>query len=303
MRLVYIVLMLIASNTTFSKSLVELKKSHQTKLTKIVKDKNGLDKPPKGLFELVNYPTSLGKMEAYLSIPSDKSKKHPAIIWVTGGFPAGGVGDSAWKPRPASNDQSAKVYREKGLVMMYPSFRGDAGNPGYQEGFYGEVDDLLNALKYLKNVSYVDPNEIYLGGHSTGGTLALLAAASSKDFKAVFSFGPVSSPTDYGDQYALYDIDNETETRLRSPMYYLDQIKSPTFIIEGEKGNIWSLKYLREINKNYRVSFIEIKGADHFSVLAPINQFLAEYVVDSNQKIERVNYLKLQNHFDKFKAK
>ena len=75
--------------------------------------------------------------------------------------------------------------------MMFPSLRGGNDNPGVREGFFGEVDDVLAAAEYLSKQAFVDPQRIYLGGHSTGGTLVLLVAECSGRFRAVFSFGPV----------------------------------------------------------------------------------------------------------------
>ena len=74
--------------------------------------------------------------------------------------------------------------------MMFPSLRGGNDNPGKKEGFLGEVNDVLAASEFLSRQEYVDPDRIYLGGHSTGGTLALLVAASTDKYRAVFSFGP-----------------------------------------------------------------------------------------------------------------
>lgn len=55
--------------------------------------------------------------------------------------------------------------------MMFPSLRGGNDNPGVKEGFLAEVDDVLAAADFLGKQNYVDPGRIYLGGHSTGGTL------------------------------------------------------------------------------------------------------------------------------------
>ena len=66
--------------------------------------------------------------------------------------------------------------------MMFPSLRGGNDNPGNKEGFLGEVDDVLAAADFLSKQEFVDPNRIYLGGHSTGGTLVLLVAACSNKF-------------------------------------------------------------------------------------------------------------------------
>ena len=67
--------------------------------------------------------------------------------------------------------------------MMFPGLRGTSGNPGTQESFLGEVDDVLAAADFLRKVDYVDPSRIYLGGHSTGGTLALLVAEAGASFQ------------------------------------------------------------------------------------------------------------------------
>jgi len=50
---------------------------------------------------------------------------------------------------------------------MYPFLRRYAGNPGYQEGFLGKVDDFISARTYLKKLDYVDTKKIYFGVHST----------------------------------------------------------------------------------------------------------------------------------------
>jgi len=62
----------------------------------------------------------------------------------------------------------------------------------------GEVDDVLDATTYLEKQPYVDSHRIYLGGHSTGGTLALLAAECSDRFRTVFSFALVEDVSVYG---------------------------------------------------------------------------------------------------------
>lgn len=54
--------------------------------------------------------------------------------------------------------------------------RGENGNPGHFEFFYGEAEDAVAAGRYLATLPRVDPKRIYITGHSAGGTLALLAA-------------------------------------------------------------------------------------------------------------------------------
>jgi len=158
---------------------------------------------------------------------------------------------------------------------MYPSLRGGNQNPGAKEGFYGEVDDVIAAAKYLRTIPYVDPQRIYLGGHSTGGTLALLVAEMSGDFRGVFAFGPVEDVSGYPSEYLPFDTSNQREVELRSPGYWHSSIRSPTWVIEGEGGNIDSLRAMKAVNKNPLVHFVEASDADHFSVLGRTNELIA----------------------------
>ncbi|MEM7679068.1 MAG: prolyl oligopeptidase family serine peptidase, partial [Myxococcota bacterium] len=255
-------------------TLAEARRGHQTKPNKKVRASEGLPEPAP-MFERVTYPTPLGPMQAYVGKPSSPERRYPAIIWITGGFPPGGMDSSAWSPQNPSNDQSAKAYREAGLIMMYPTFRGSSGNPGFQETLYGEVDDVLAAHAYLAKLDFVDPKRIYLGGHSTGGTLALLVAESTNAFKAVFSFGPVADPAVYRAEVLTYDPSDRMERRLRAPIHYLAAVRSPTFILEGTLGNHGSLLELEKASKNEALQFTGIRGADHFDILAPLNRFIA----------------------------
>jgi dipeptidyl aminopeptidase/acylaminoacyl peptidase len=43
---------------------------------------------------------------------------------------------------------------------MTPTLRGENGNPGNFECFYGEVDDVIAAGRYLATLPYVDPKHI-----------------------------------------------------------------------------------------------------------------------------------------------
>jgi len=273
----------VGSSQEHAESLLEARDGFATKLLRRDRHTEELVRPPSFFFRLVEYPTSLGPMKAYLSQPRDPDAEHPAIIWITGGFPAGGIGASAWEPQPPSNDQSAKSYQEAGVVMMYPTLRGSFGNPGAQEGFFGEVDDVVAAADYLSGLEFVDPERIFLGGHSTGGTLVLLVAAATDRFHTVFSFGPVATPLDYGVDWP-FDASDATEVRLRSPIRFLDAIRTPTLVIEGDRdGNAASLRALRGATESPKIEFLLVEGADHFNVLAPANALLAERVAGSSR--------------------
>ena len=165
---------------------------------------------------------------------------------------------------------------------MFPSLRGGNDNPGQRESFFGEVDDILAAREFLAKQEYVDPARIYLGGHSTGGTLVLLVAECSEhQFRAVFSFGPVEDVEGYGSEYLHLDTSNRRELELRSPIRWLNSIKTPVFVFEGVRdGNLDSLQKLQAASTNPKLHFFPVRGADHFSVLSPLNRMIATRILN-----------------------
>lgn len=280
-----------------------MREKFTTKLIRFNKTKESVEVPPKELFSIVEYPTKIGNMAAYLGkIPDDK-KLYPAMIWITGGF-GNDIGD-VWSKQDPDNDQSAAVFRKAGIVMMHPSQRGGNMNPGYDETCYGEIDDILAAADFLAKQPGIDTNRIYLGGHSTGGTKVLLAAECSKRFRAVFSFGPAASAKLYGDEYLSYDTTNSIETDMRSPYLWLPSIKTPTYIFEGEGGNISSLRFMEKTandEQNKFTHFYGVKNKDHFSVLQPVSKIIAEKIIaDADGNETQMNFEKEIESFEKAK--
>lgn len=268
----------------FKSSLLDARKGFETKLVASREPRDKVPVAPARVFSTVKYPSAVGNLAAYVTPDPRDGKKHPAIVWITGGD-CNSIGD-VWSPRSAGNDQSAAAFRKAGIVMMFPSLRGGNDNPGAKEGFLGEVDDVLAAAKWLEKQPYVDPKRIYLGGHSTGGTLALLVTEASPRFRATFAFGPVDDVRGYGADsgFLPYDLSDKTESLVRSPGYWVDSVRTPTWIIEGgEQGNIESLRAIEAVAERLpsrsNLHFIEIQGATHFSDLAPTNGLLAKKVV------------------------
>jgi alpha/beta superfamily hydrolase len=255
-------------------SLTTARVGFKTKLLRQVAARIPVEQPPPDLFRIVHYESPAGKLAAYLSPAPKQAGRQRAIIWIFGGF-SNSIGGTAWRKAPPENDQSASAFRKAGLIMMYPSFRGGNDNPGWNEGFFGEVDDVLAAADYLARQDFIDPRRIYLGGHSTGGTLALLAAECSDRFRAVFSFGPVEDVTGYGEKNLPFDTSNPRECDLRAPAQWLEAIKSPTFVFEGVEGNIESLQEMARLSRNANIRFLSIRGANHFNILAPTTRLIA----------------------------
>lgn len=265
------------SNSTPGIPLTQARQGFVTKILCTEYERTPIAQPPASHFQLVSYESPVGPLGAYLSPEPSDGKKHPVIIWITGGE-CNTIGD-VWSNQVPSSDQSASDYRAAGILMMFPSLRGGNDNPGVIEGFYGEVDDVIAAANYLSKLDYVDPTRIYLGGHSTGGTLALLVAESSTQFRAVFAFGPADEVKWYDPEYLPYDTSNRREEELRSPIHWLATISTPTFVIEGTEGNIVSLNALASESSNNKLTCIEVARRDHFNVLGHSNRLIAQKIL------------------------
>lgn len=278
-----------SSSQTQQETLSQAREGFVTNIVKTGESYGAPDVPTGDDFELIHYESSVGRLAAYVTSDPGDGKKHPAIVWITGGD-NNTIGD-VWSPADRSNDQSASAFRKAGIAMMFPSQRGGNDNPGKREGFYGEVDDILAATDHLVSLPYIDPNQIYLGGHSTGGTMVMLVGACADRYKAIFSLGPVAAAGQYGGDYIYCDTNNEREMRLRSPIHWMHCVKSPMFVIEGEKGN-WdgAIEIMADENSNPKIQFFKITGHDHFSVIGPVNEKLAEQISSGQVNVNQQTF-------------
>ncbi|MCI8463253.1 MAG: prolyl oligopeptidase family serine peptidase [Lachnospiraceae bacterium] len=260
-----------------SQSFAQAHDAFQTTLAREENDSYSVPAPADG-FELVAYPSKIGDMAAYVSADPGDGEKHPIIIWVVGGW-GNGIDDFPWCYPEWDNDQTGSAFWQEGILTMYPSFRGGNGNPGYYETLFGEVDDIISACEYAASLPYVDPDRIYLGGHSTGGTRALLAAEYSDMFRAVFCFGAVDEIKYHNNSQFTFDTSKDEEYVMRSPIYWLKDVKNPTFLIEGSDGNSDNLRNIQNASENNNINCYILEGHDHFSVLAPVTRLLAEKIL------------------------
>jgi acetyl esterase/lipase len=268
------------------RTLADARSGFHTRVRDMARPPSPPPEPPARIFSLVRYASPAGSLAAYVTPRPAEGGRHPAIVWVHGGFDPS-IDEFFWSPAPPENDQTARAFREAGVVLMLPSLRGGNDNPGKRETMYGEVDDVIAAGDYLANLDYVDPQRVYLGGHSTGGTLALLVAESTSRFRGVFSFGPVGNVKGYADE-ATFDTSDETEVRLRSPMYFVSAIRSPTFVFEGtaSPSNAGALSSLTHKKGAAPIHIRRVEGVSHFSILSPVTRLLAQKILRATGDIE-----------------
>src|SRR5205807_4084577 len=84
----------------------------------------------------------------------------------------------------------------------------------------------------------------------------------------------------YGPEYLPFDTSNRRELELRSPGRWLHSIRSPVFVFEGmDQGNLDSLQRMAHTSTNPKVHFLPVRGANHFSVLAPTTRLIADKIL------------------------
>lgn len=232
--------------------------------------------PPAGVRE-VQYNSSGLILRAWLSEDPGDNITRPAVVYAHGGF---AFGESDWR--------DAQKFIDQGFILMTPMLRGENGNPGNFEFFYGEVEDLIAAADYLSNVSYVDRDKIFLCGHSSGGTLSILTSMMPSKYKSIASFGGSPDQKSFFNsgwwRSAPFDIKNSKEIELRSPLAYTDSIVKPLLIYVGDMDSDYlsiSKRFVEEAKKyNCTCEAYIIKG-DHFTSLG-------EAIMQSAEKFRKI---------------
>jgi len=134
----------------------------------------------------VDIPSSLdGKPQpALVDLPADATKPVPLIVHL-----------HSWSSRfDSSNnfDEIRAEARQRGWALISPDFRGVNSHPAAC-GSELAVQDVLDAVTYMKAHARIDERRIYLAGSSGGGYMALLVAARAPHvWAAVSAWVPIT---------------------------------------------------------------------------------------------------------------
>ncbi len=122
-------------------------------------------------------------MPAYLFVPKDldRSRKHPAIVWIHGD----GIAQNydGWHIRRdyAVYYSFHQYLAQQGYVVIAPDYRGSVGYgrewrlAPYRDLGGLDYEDVAAAVPYLESLLYVDPARVGVWGLSYGGFLTLQA--------------------------------------------------------------------------------------------------------------------------------
>ena len=177
---------------------------------------------PRGATKLI-YHSDGHALQAFVSQPTVDGKPRPGVVFLHGGF---AWGDGDW--------EMSQPYRDRGFVVMSPVLRSENGQPGHFSLYYDEVDDVLAATEAFAALPYVDETQLYIAGHSAGGTLATLTALTSDKFLAMASYSGAMNQDGSGDWgVVVYDATDEQEALMRSPEAFATSFKCPAELYYG----------------------------------------------------------------------
>ncbi len=212
------------------------------------------------------------RLKAWVSSAADGvNEKRPAVLFLHGGF---AFGEDDW--------EQAEPFRDAGFVVMIPTLRGENGLPGAYSMFYNEVDDVLAAADVLAERPDVDPDRIFVAGHSVGGTLALLASMTRARFRAAASFSGSPDQVAWArgqPQVVPFNPSDNREYQMRSPLAFPASFKCPVRIYYGSQEILFSgssQKLAEQAKKhNLDVEAVSVPGDHLSSVDAAMQQAIA----------------------------
>ncbi|WP_027622925.1 alpha/beta hydrolase family protein [Clostridium lundense] len=232
---------------------------------------------PPSYVSQVAYESNGLKLRAWVLNDPKKGDKYPAVVFMHGGFAF-----DKW------DWEVAEEYINRGYVVMTPMVRGENGNPGNFEYFYGEVRDCIAAGKYLANLPYVDKDNIFLMGHSAGGSLGVLASMLDSPYKAIATNGASYGTEIYFEQKKdrIPFEYNKDEIHIRSSYEYANSIKTPVYAFVGKEdtGILYLSKEFEKKAKKFNVPYkLTVIAGDHNGSLDEAIQLSAD-IFDSYVK-------------------
>jgi dipeptidyl-peptidase-4 len=169
----------------------------------------------------------------------DSTKKYPVLF-----CNYGGPGSQQVANRWGAINMWHHYLTQQGYIIVCvdntgTGFRGEAFKKKtyLQLGKY-EIEDQIDAAKYLATLPYVDANRIGHWGWSFGGFMSSLAITKGADiFKTAVAVAPVTSWRYYDNIYTERFMRTPQENKKgydeNAPLNYVDKIKGKFLIIHG----------------------------------------------------------------------
>lgn len=173
-------------------------------------------------------------------------KRYPLVVQVHGG-----PDWCWWKGWHASWHEWAQLLASNGYAVLLPNPRGSFcygwkfSEANANDWGGGDFQDIMAGSDSLVQNGIADPDHLGIGGWSYGGFMTAWAITQTQRFKAAVMGAGLSNITS---QYGTHDIptftkfyfgaspyDNKALYEQRSPIYFLQNVTTPTLILHGEE--------------------------------------------------------------------
>src|SRR2546423_6687396 len=200
-------------------------------------DSNWID-PPVVSFRARDGATVYGRLYK----PASFRRGGPAVIFVHG---AGYLQDvTQWWSSYYREYMFHHILMERGFTVLSTDYRGSAGyGRDWRTGIYRhmggkDLDDHVDAVRYLVNEHGVDPRRVGIYGGSYGGLMTPMAMVCKPDiFSAGAALRPVTDWAHYNHPYTSNILNNPQDDpeayRRSSPIYFAAGLKGTLLICHG----------------------------------------------------------------------
>ncbi len=236
---------------------------------------------------LVEIPARDGKkIPGHLIRPATARRGGPAVIFVHGAGYLQNV--HRWWSNYFREYMFHHILAAAGYTVLDIDYRASSGyGRDWRTGIYRfmggkDLEDHLDAAKWLATAQGVNPKKIGIYGGSYGGFITLMALFTSPDtFAAGAALRPVTDWAHYNHQYTsniLNEPQKDAEAyRKSSPIYHAKGLKSALLIAHG----------MVDINVHYQDS---IRLAQRLIELGKENWELASYPVEDHGFVEPTSW-------------
>lgn len=223
--------------------IASLKEFAPVKLTDFHQDLQDL---PKFNSEVVNWTSFDGKtIEGILTYPAGYKKGEPVplVVLLHGGPPF------AWQEGflgfEFGTPPSIALYATHGYAVLKANIRGSDGyGTTFREALYkdwgpGPFKDIMAGVDYLIDQKIADPEKLVIGGQSYGGYITAFTITQTDRFKAALVTAGVTDLISRGVDPLMFSYfgggfwEDYPSWLENSPMMFVENIKTPTFIQHG----------------------------------------------------------------------
>lgn len=204
------------------------------------------------------------RITGQVNLPNNyQAKQNPAIIMIRGFV------DPSIYQTGIGTKNAAAVFAQNDYITFAPDFAGyGESDPPEEDTFLARFQKpatVLTLIESVKALEYIDPNNIFLWGHSNGGQIAISVLEISGLPLPTTLWAPVTKPfpysilyyTDEFDDYgqalrkALATFESKNDANLFSTHTYLHQLNAPIQLHQGGADDAipleWSNQFVAQI--------------------------------------------------------